>query len=193
MRHFKKTTTINTAMKRNRIIFFLSLTLFVCSCSTVRLKSREGLDIHLESNSFYKLRGNYKNSENDTLNFRKTLYSNFNYDSLYRQKDFVVNCTPIDKNTIKLKVLDKQTTVDSLIITGKYRRGYFKIKRQWSTSFIAGPLLWTLGDNLKYIGLTKENKLVIIDSGIGGVMLLVAFPIIANGSGQFENEYERTK
>ena len=171
----------------------MSLTLLVCSCSTIRLKSRKGLDIHLDAKSFDKLSGNYKNSKNDTINFRKTLYSNFNYDSLYKQKNLIVNFTPIDKNTIKLKVLDNETALDSLTIKGKYRRGYFKMRRQWSTSFIAGPLLWILGDNLKYIGLTKENKLVIIDSGSGGVMLLVAFPIFAAGSGQFENEYEQTK
>ncbi len=169
------------------------MTLLVCSCSTIRLKSRKGLDIHLDAKSFDKLSGNYKNSKNDTINFRKTLYSNFNYDSLYKQKNLIVNFTPIDKNTIKLKVLDNETALDSLTIKGKYRRGYFKMRRQWSTSFIAGPLLWILGDNLKYIGLTKENKLVIIDSGSGGVMLLVVFPIFAAGSGQFENEYEQTK
>jgi len=180
-------------MTGNRILIILSLTLLFCSCSTIRLKSRKGKDLHLDASFFNKLSGDFKNSKNDTINFRKTLYNNFNYDTVYRQKDLIVNITPIDKHKIKLKVLDNETFIDSLTITGKYRRGYFKVRRQWSTSFIAGPLLWILGDNLKYIGLTKENKLVIIDSGSGGVMLLVAFPISAAGSGQFENEYERTK
>ena len=179
-------------MTRNRIIL-LSLTLFICSCSTIRLKSRKGLDIHLDANSFNKLSGNFKNSNNDTIKFHRTLYSNSDYDSLYRKKDLIVNITPIDKNKILLKVIDNQYIIDSLTIKGRYRSGYFRMKRQWSTSFIAGPLLWILGDNLKYLGLTKENKLVIIDSGSGGVMLLVAFPIFGAGSGQFENEYERTK
>ncbi len=80
-----------------------------------------------------------------------------------------------------------------MTIKGKYRRGYFKMKRQYSTNFIAGPLLWILGDNFKYLGLTKDNKLIIIDSGNGGVMLFVIFPIFGSGSGQFENEYERIK
>lgn len=180
-------------MKRNVTIVFLSLTILVCSCSTIRLKDRKGIDIHLDANSSQKLSGVYKNSKNDTIKFHRTLYSNFTFDSLYRQKDITINITPIDKNKIKLKVYNQESAIDSLTIKGKYRRGYFKMRRQWSTSFIAGPLLWILGDNLKYIGLTKEDKLVIIDSGSGGVMLLVAFPISAAGSGQFENEYERTK
>ncbi len=169
------------------------MSLLVCSCSTIRLKSRKGKDLHLDTSSFVKLSGDFKNSKNDTINFQKTLYNNFNYDKFYKQKDLIVNITPIDKNKIKLKVIDKQYVTDSLTIIGKYRRGYFKMKRQWSASFIAGPLLWILGDNLKYLGLTKDNKLIIIDSGSGGVMLLVAFPIFGAGSGQFENEYERTK
>lgn len=194
MRHFKRhRTDRNRLMVKSRTIIFLSLTVLFCSCSTVRFKSRKGIDIHLDANSSSKISGNYKNSKNDTINFRRTLYSNFNYDSLSRQKDLIVNITPIDKNNIKLLVFDNKTPIDSLTIKGKYRRGYFKMRRQWSASFIAGPLLWILGDNLKYMGLTKENKLVIINSGSGGVMLLVAFPIFAGGSGQFENEYERKK
>ena len=180
-------------MKRSVTIVFLSLTMLFFSCSTIRLKSRKGLDIHLDANSFDKLSGNFKNSKNDTIKYHRTLYSNFVYDSLFRKKDLIVNINPIGKNKILLKVVDNQSVIDSLTIKGKYRRGYFKMRRQWSTSFIAGPLLWILGDNLKYLGLTKENKLVIIDSGSGGVMLLVAFPIFGAGSGQFENEYERTK
>lgn len=169
------------------------MTLLVCSCSTIRLKSRKGKDLHIDASSFDKLSGDFKNSKNDTIHFRRTLYNNFNYDTVYRQKDLIVNITPIDKNKIILKVFDNETPIDSLTIKGKYRRGYFKMRRQWSTSFLAGPLLWGLGDNLKYLGLTKDNKLVIINSGSGGVMLLVVFPIFAAGSGQFENEYERKK
>lgn len=167
--------------------------MLVCSCSTIKLNTRKGLDIHLDANSSDKLSGDYKNSKNDTINVRRTLYNNFNYDTLYRQKNLIVNITPIDKNKIKLKVLDNETAIDSLTIKGKYRKGYFKIRRQWGTSFIAGPLLWIFGDNLKYLGVTNENKLVIIDSGGGGVLLLIAFPIFAAGGGQTEIEYERQK
>jgi len=130
---------------------------------------------------------------NDTIRLGRTLYNNFNYDTISRQKDLVVNITPIDKHEIKLKVLDNEFTIDSLTIKGKFRRGYFKVRRQWEASFIVGPLVWVLGDNFKYVGLTKENKLVIINSGSGGVMLLVAFPIFGAGSGPFENEYERVE
>ena len=180
-------------MKSSRIILLLSLTLLIYSCSIIRLKNRKGKDLHIDASSDVKLCGNFQNSKNDTTNFSKTLYNSFNFDTVYKRKDLIVNITPIDKNKIKLKVIDNQYVIDSLTIKGKYRRGYFKMKRQYSTNFIAGPLLWILGDNFKYLGLTKDNKLIIIDSGNGGVMLLVIFPIFGSGSGQFENEFERIK
>jgi hypothetical protein len=180
-------------MTRNIFLILLSLNLMLCSCSTISLKYRRGKDIDLDENSYDKLLGEFNNSKNDTIRFGRTLYNNFNYDNISREKDLVVNITPVDKHEIKLKVLDNGFTVDSLTIKGKYRRGYFKVRRQWSASFIVGPLVWTLGDNFKYIGLTNENNLVILNSGSGGVMLFVAFPIFGAGSGQFENEYERIK
>ena len=103
----------------------------------------------------------------------------FGYAKLYEE---IINNIP-----------ENETIIESLTIKAKYRSGYFKIKRQWNSSFIFGPLIWELGDNFKYLGVTKENKLVIIDSGNGGVMLLVAFPIMGAGGGQVEHEYERIK
>lgn len=194
MRHFKRhRTDRNRAMTGKRIIIFLSLTFLVCSCSTVRLKSRIGKDQHLDVNSFDKLSGDFKNSKNDTVYLYRTLYNNFNYDTIYRQKDLSVNLTPIDKNKVKLKVFDKETVIDSLTIKGKYRRGYFKVRREVNANFIAGPLLWVLAENTKYIGLTKDNNLVIMNSGGSGFLLLIALPIFAAGGGQTEVEYERQK
>ncbi len=180
-------------MIRNRITIFLSLTMLVCSCSTVRLKSRIDKDQYLDVNSFDKLSGDFKNSKDDTIYHYSTLYNNFNYDTLYRQKDLIVNFKPIDKNIIKLKVFDNETAIDSLTIKGKYRKGYFKVRRQVKANFIAGPLLWVLAENTKYIGLTKDNNLVVMNSGGSGFLLLIAFPIFAAGGGQTNIEYERQR
>lgn len=180
-------------MTRHRIIIFLSLTLLICSCSAVRFKDRIEKDVRLDSNSFDKLSGDFKNSKNDTTNFRRTLYNNFNYDTLYRQQDLIVNFTPIDKNRIKLKVLDNETVIDSLTIKGKYRKGYFKVRTEVKANFIAGPLLWVLAENTKYIGITNDNNLVILNSGGSGFLLLIAFPIFAASGGQTTIEYERQK
>ena len=196
MRHFSTTdheTLSEKIMKSSRIIFLLILTITFCSCSTIRLSHREGKDIQLDNNSLGKLNGNYSNITLDTNHINRTLFNNFRYDSVYKQTNLSVNITPIDNKTINLKLLNNNILIDSLTIKGNYRRGYFKIRRQWNTSFIAGPLLWILGDNFKYLGLTNENNLVIVNSGGGGVMLLIVIPIFAAGGGQLENEYERTK
>jgi hypothetical protein len=167
--------------------------MLVCSCSTIRLKDRIGKDLRLDANSIDKLSGDFKNTKNDTIYFNKTLYNNFNYDTIYRQKDLTINFTPIGKNKIKLKAFDKETAIDSVTIKGKYRKGYFKVRRQINTNFIAGPLLWVLSENTKYIGLTKDDNLVIMNSGGSGLLLLIVLPIFAAGGGQTDVEYERQK
>ncbi len=180
-------------MTQKSIIIFLSLILLVCSCSTGRLKSRIGKDQHLDENSFDKLSGDFKNSKSDTVYSYRTLYNNFNYDTIYRQQDLTVNFSPIDKNKIKLKVFDNETAIDSLTIKGRFRKGYFKVRRQVNANFIVGPLVWVLAENTKYIGLTKDNNIVIMNSGGSGFLLLIALPIFAAGGGQTEVEYERQK
>ena len=106
-------------MTRNRILLIFSLTLLICSCSTVKLKSRKGKDIHLVKSSFDALSGSFKNTKNDTVHFQRTLFSNFDYDTAYNQKNLIINFTPVDKHYIKLKVLDNEFTIDSLTIKGK--------------------------------------------------------------------------
>lgn len=180
-------------MIKNRITIFFSLTMLICSCSTVRFNSRIDKDQYIDVNSFDKLSGNFKNSKDDTIYQFRALYNNFNYDTLYRQKDLIVNFNPIDKNTIRLKVYGNETAVDSLTIKGKYRKGYFKVRRQVEANFIAGPLLWVLAENSKYIGLTKGNNLVVLNSGGSGFLLLIALPIFAAGGAQTNIEYERQR
>lgn len=88
-----------------------------------------------------------------------------------------------------MTISDNKIIIDSLTLKGKYKKGYIKLKRKWNTHFIAGPLLWILNDNLCYLGLTNENKLLVIKSS-GGVMLLIAFPVFSMNGVQSEIEYE---
>jgi hypothetical protein len=177
-------------MEEKKILLFLSVTLFLFSCSTIRLRGRESKDVYLDATSFEKLSGEYKNRNIDSLDFYKTLYGTFTDESLDCKEELVINLTPIDKNTIKLKASNHQSKCDSLIIKGKYKRGYFKVNRAWSINFMAGPLLWSLNDNPKYIGLTKENKLLILHSGHGGTMFFLAIPIFAAQGAPIEIEYD---
>jgi hypothetical protein len=167
--------------------------LFFSSCTTIKLAERESKDIEITKESFQKLQGTFSNIGLDTNHRNRTLLSNFLTDSIYSKEELCLQIEPINQKSIMLKVWNQDNLVESVAVKGKFRRGYFKVRRQWSSSFIAGPLLWILSDDLKYIGLTNTNNLVVINSGGGGLMLLVVVPIFAAGGLQFENEYVRIK
>lgn len=172
----------------------LTVTILSTACTSVKLTSRYGKDIELTPINLNQLKGKYSNISLDTVHFNRTLIGNFQFDTLFKQKESsFVTIEPLDAKTLNLNLFKADSNICTMTVKGKFRKGYFKVKRQWNSSFIAGPLLWILGDNLKYLGLTNENNLVIINSGDGGVMLLIAFPIFAAGSRQFINEYQRKK
>lgn len=173
------------------IIIFVSLTMLICSCSTVKLQNRKDLDIELDANSLDKLSAYYKNTSNDTTYARKSLYYGFDDDTLYKRDDLMVKIKPIDKKNIQFKIFDNGIAIDSISIKGKYKKGYFKVKRQLKTDFIVGPLLWILSENLKYIGLTNDNNLVVINSGGSGFLLFVVVPTFSAGGVPTAIEYER--
>jgi len=189
-------------MRNSTIAYFILLTLLASSCSTVNLTARKGKDFSLTSNEYLKLKGVYLNQSSDTssTNFKRTLFENFTLDTLGRkQTGFYSDIIPIDDKTLtvnlyrhdKLYIQDK--LIKSLTLKGKFKDGYFKVKRKYPTKFIAGPLLWVLGEHLSYIGLTKENNLVILDSGGAGILLLVVVPIFVAGGDRHDYEYTRTK
>jgi len=166
------------------------------------LTPRKGKDILLNSNNYLKLKGTYSNQSLDTnrFNFKRGLFENFTLDTLgRRQAGFYSDIIPIDESTLTVNLYrhDKLYTQDELIksvtLKGKFKSGYFKVKRKYPTKFIAGPLLWVLGEHESYIGLTKENNLVILDSGGAGILLLVVVPFFVAGGDRHEYEYSRTK
>jgi hypothetical protein len=181
-------------MNKTVTLYLIISTVVFSACSSVKLTSRYGKDIELTPTNFNQLEGKYSNISLDSVHYFRTLIGNFQFDTLFKQKEssFVI-IEPLDNKTLNLKLFKADSNICELTVKGKFKNGYFKVKRQWTTSFIAGPLLWILGDNLKYLGLTNENNLVIVNSGGGGAMLLIAIPIFAAGGGQYENEYAKAK
>ncbi len=84
-------------------------------------------------------------------------------------------------------------TIKKVTLKGKYKNGYFKVKRQFAFSGIVGPLVWVVGEHINYIGLSKDNNLVVFDSGGVGVLFIVALPIFVADGDKRDNEYVRTK
>lgn len=175
-------------------ILLMVLATVLPGCSSLKLANRCGKDIQLTSANFNQLKGVYSNTSLDTIHFNRTLIGNFQFDTLFKQeKSSLVTIEPLDDKTININYFNADSNICALTVKGKFRKGYFKVKREWKVSFIAGPLLWILGENLNYVGLTSENNLVVVNSGGSGFLLLIAFPIFAAGAGQTEIEYERKK
>lgn len=175
------------------VALFAVMALITCSCSTINLSNRKGKDAHLSKDSYHQLEGVFYNGTIDSLPKRYTLYNQLKYDSAHQQEHFRVRVIPIDDKSIRFELLDNNKLLDSLIINGKYRKGYFKAKKKRNVNFIAGPLLWIVSDNFKCLGLTKGGDMVIINSGGSGIMWFIILPIFSASAGQSETEYGRVE
>jgi hypothetical protein len=102
--------------------------------------------------------------------------------------NYNVCLTPIDKKHILVKLQHDSSTLSTSILKGRYREGYFQIRR-WKTKMIVGPLVWSLTDQLTCIGISKENKLVVIYT-TGGQLLFVFFPFIAGHGPDVVHEFD---
>ncbi|MDZ4756530.1 MAG: hypothetical protein SGJ10_00140 [Bacteroidota bacterium] len=159
------------------------------SCATVKLAGRQDKDLVLNSDNFMTLNGIYANNSNDTS---KTFWSNFDSATIYKYNQYTVSITPNDLNTLKIKLNYEDSVVSVNMLGGHYKKGYFVVEREWTTDFIAGPLLWFLNNNLRYIGITKKNDLVILDSGGKLLVFLMMVPITSKKI-QYESEFKRIK
>lgn len=162
------------------------------SCTTVKLPNRKGKDIVLSSDNFMQLNGIYTNNSSDSTGKRRNLWNNFETDSLNDYSGYKVSIFPNDLNSLKLKIFYEDSIVFVTMLGGHYKDGYFAIEREWTTEFIAGPAIWFLNNNIRYIGLDKNNNLVVLNSGNKLLILLMMFPVKLSKV-QHENIYKRSK
>lgn len=150
------------------------LILFAFSCSSVKLSSRKGEDVNLKRAS--SLVGKY------------TMVESLLGGSVLRHE---VILKGVGENSIRCVKMLNDSIMSDVVLNGKIKRGYFKVKREWETDFQLGPLLWSLNDKIEYMGLTNENNLVIMQS-YGGLLFIVFFPIDGYNR-QGANIYTRIK
>jgi len=177
-------------------VLLLILSLFISSCSTVNLKARAGKDVFLSSVDHEKFKGAYSNLPIDTNYRRRGLYCYFtkgNKDTLCIQKQYSVEIIPVDAKTLTVNLNDNEMLIQRLTLKGKYKKGYFKAKRQFLFSGVVGPLVWVFGENINYLGLSKDNNLVVLNSGGAGVLFFIVLPIFVAGGNKHDHEYRRIK
>ena len=179
-----------------KINLLFIIAFYTTSCTTVNLTARAGKDIQLNSSDFDKFNGTYLNIPTDSNYQGRTLYCNFtkgNKDTLCRQSHYTVKVESSDSKTLNFNLDDNGITIESLTLKGRYKKGYFKVNRQNLFDCVVGPLVWVLGEHINYIGLSKSNNLVVLDSGGVGVLFIIAFPIFVAGGDKHDYEYTRTK
>ncbi len=170
--------------------------LFFTSCMNIDLSIRKGKDLQLPPFDFEKINGIYSNTPVDTSGFEQTLYSNFTIgrrDTLSHKNIGNIKITSINANKIILELIENEKTIKTKVLKGKYKKGYFRVRRQYMAEGILGPIVWAFGEHKNYIGISKSNNLVILRSGGSGAMLLIAFPIFVAGGDWRNNEYIRIK
>jgi hypothetical protein len=194
MRHFY-TDTIDIPLKNILFTTFI-LTITLTSCTTVDRAQRTGKDQQLTSLDNQKLKGTFSNFPVDT-NYRfRSLYSQFNKtnsDSICKNKKCLVEIIVPRPKSIKMFLIADSVRVDSLILVGRYGKGYLKLRRKVGADFIFGPLVWVLGESKYFVGLTNSNDLVILSSGGMGILFITALPIFVAGGDRRELEFKRLK
>ncbi len=151
------------------------------------------MDIELTATDYEKLKGSYANSPIDTSKYYHTLYRNFRNDTIgTKQKQYTVEISPISANRIALKLNHNDVLVKTLNLKGKFKNGYFRVKRKLNAEMIFGPI-WTFTEHLNYIGLSKDYNLVIFNSGGMGISMITIIPVFVAGGDRYNHEYLRIK
>ena len=154
------------------LCLFVSLT----ACSTIRKKTRKGKDVYISAKNRQDLEGYNKEAGGQAL-FLYKLLSDSDEEFDKGQTGYSFHLLPNDAKHIQAQLLREGSIIASETIRGRYKGGYFQFRR-WKVSFTAGPLLWTLTDQVTHVGLSKDHKLVVVYT-TGGTLFLLLLPIMA--------------
>lgn len=170
------------------ITVFIVIT-FLYSCSPLGyFKDRREKDQLIANNNYKKLEGEYSN-----YSIESNEQIGYHLSKVYRENDSIfrfVQLHTLDNKTIQLDFFHTDTAISSLVLKGKYKNGYFIVKPKFPVHFIAGPLLWVGGSSINYIGLTKSDNLVLLNSSVGDIFItIIPMPFIADG--QSASEFKR--
>ncbi len=175
-----------------RKAFVISSFIFLAaSCSTIKVSERKEKDVSINPSNALKLNGKYSNESSGATNNKRFLWGAVNNKTRYNgsPEKTIVEVKKANDKQLEIALLLNDSLVDRIILKGKYKKGYFSIRKQYDASFKYGPL-WTLGDKKRYIGLSKENNLVLITSS-SNTVLLILFPIGGAGDNSVISYYHR--
>ena len=176
-------------MKVSTILIAL-ITLLITSCSAVKLSDRINKDRELNDSNYSQLKGSYSNRSTNYARDSHTILKTLTTDTVKQRRNFMVKIEPLDNESLIVKFYNDSIPKE-IKLTGRYKRGYFKVKREWNHKFLVGPLFWGFGDKINYIGLRNNKDLVILNSR-GGTAFIFVVPAFSAG-GQFNATFKREK
>lgn len=157
------------------IVYVLLIILTLSSCNTAKHASKDDSLQVISKNNFSLLKGTWKNIPIDNQ-LNKRYASTFDVNALQDvqlAKQFFLldeNILP-DADRIQLLPVDNQLQVTAFrrneitakfSVKGKFKKGYFKTKKQSKTAFPPIPPFYYFNDNVRlYVTVDKENNLVI--------------------------------
>ncbi len=158
-----------------KLVVFALLTLTLFSCSSIGLKGRRDKDVSITSENSGLLLGSY-----------------FMVDTFHNANDTIsIIIDSINRNSIFYSFSDSSKQIKKGTFKGHFKKGYFRVKKEYNFTFLFGPLLYLIQDDYRYIGLSKNGELVQVKTYPGGVLLLIAIPVGAAGGGQYEEIFKR--
>ncbi len=164
---------------------------FTTSCVSIKTNSRIGKDQKLNNSTYTNLNGNYVNTPTDINNLKRTLFSKLSasdsYLDFHNHKNCMVKIVAENNKKLKVSLVKSDTVLKSINLYGKFKNGYFKVKKQHQFKTIFGPIIWLKGTTLNYIGVTYNKNLVVLNSG-AAISFLLALPFYTSGN-SFVNEY----
>jgi len=153
------------------------------NCSTIRLTDRIGKDYYLQETDYMKLKGIFVDST--IIDYPKKS----NNVSGYIYAPCTVKINPLNPNRLEYSYFINDSLVETRVLKGKFKDGYFMQRTKFGVEFTFGPLLWGPGTEKFAYGITNENNLIFRESH-GGIAIFIILPFFAGG-GDSNHEYKR--
>lgn len=169
-----------------KAVFFIFLAgFFGVSCSVVSTSHRADQDHALSRRNYQLINGDFLNKivDSSKINTRipsRSLWYYLSGDTLL-EDDTHVNVFMKDQHTLQITLRASEQSVSTHTLRGRFRKGYFKVNRQWKASSLVGPFFWLVSNNSRYIGLQNNDRLVIMSSS-GRLLMMLALPVFSAGA-----------
>ena len=167
-------------MIRNLIILFAGLVFG--SCGSTKMLNRQSFKIDSSIDFKKSLVGKYRIDSSNVNGVQNPFRSELWKADLELTENHSLEVKIVDKNTLQFDLIKGGDLVDSLIVKGKFKKGYFAVRPTHGTDFMAGPLFWNWTICNKCVGLTKEKELI-ITGRCSGTLFVVLFPMMAANGG----------